>query len=626
MKKVLSKINNRVKLLLVVCAFCLSGSLFAQHTVSGLISEKEDPGKLLSDVKVIIPEFNRGCLSREGGTYIIRNVGIGIVHLQFSKYGYKTVVKTINTIDSATVINIEMQPGYSFENLTAFSSDSKSPDEIPFSIDVYSASELKRAGTSSLLKSLAYKPGVDLFSMGNLQKPVIRGLSLNNLLMVQSGSRINNFSWNELEDYGVTEEGVDRIEIVRGPSALLYGSNTSGGVIIFRDENSPAVGTIEGDVNLNLFNNTAGLNLDAGIRGAGENGIIYSFRMGGKSHTSYIQGEGSEVRKNTEINNFAYNSGSNSIAVKGMVGLSERWGQSKLTLHYKSSEHELIKSMSDSAIEAMGVENEERNRESLSPFVEQVSIMAASENIYILKKSQLNLNLSFQSSERKQEEMKTSSMYFDFKYISDIAKKFGYTAGIQGSYQKDEVSSFVLYGQNNHASSTGVYALARYDLSKVNFLAGMRYDLNKQNSDYDPFDKVYNAASGSAGLAWHPGEEITVKLNASTGYVLPASGQVNEYLTVRSFSGIIQGNSGLKSENNYNGELGFLWSSRNINVSLNGYLSKLKNYMYPEVIGSDSTYQTYLYNYSYADADLNGGEFLVSFHPENLKWFACISG
>ncbi|HNQ00461.1 MAG TPA: carboxypeptidase-like regulatory domain-containing protein, partial [Bacteroidia bacterium] len=82
----------------------------AQHTVSGNISDSKDKTKLLDNVAVYIPEFNSFDISKEGGTYILRNVGVGVVNIQFTRLGYKTVVKTINTKDSATVVNVEMEP------------------------------------------------------------------------------------------------------------------------------------------------------------------------------------------------------------------------------------------------------------------------------------------------------------------------------------------------------------------------------------------------------------------------------------------------------------------------------------------------------------------------------------
>src|SRR5436190_4054419 len=83
--------------------------IFAQHTISGLITDRKDNSLLLDEVKVFVPEFERAAESREGGTYILRNIGIGVVHVQFTKPGYRSVMRTVDTKDSATVMNVEME-------------------------------------------------------------------------------------------------------------------------------------------------------------------------------------------------------------------------------------------------------------------------------------------------------------------------------------------------------------------------------------------------------------------------------------------------------------------------------------------------------------------------------------
>src|ERR1041384_2414584 len=124
------------KLFIAFILLILSTQLKAQHTVSGHITDKRDT--LLSGVSVYIPEFQKFCISEEGGTYILRNVGVGTVNIQFTRVGYKTVVKTINTKDSATVVDVKMEPtSTELEEVVVTSNSTKLTDNLPYTVSTY---------------------------------------------------------------------------------------------------------------------------------------------------------------------------------------------------------------------------------------------------------------------------------------------------------------------------------------------------------------------------------------------------------------------------------------------------------------------------------------------------------
>ena len=78
------------RFLLLFCLFCISYGTKAQHTVSGNISDLKDKTKLLDNVAVFIPDFNRFDISKEGGTYILRTVGIWVINLLSKRLTRKT--------------------------------------------------------------------------------------------------------------------------------------------------------------------------------------------------------------------------------------------------------------------------------------------------------------------------------------------------------------------------------------------------------------------------------------------------------------------------------------------------------------------------------------------------------
>ena len=78
-------------------------------------------------------------------------------------------------------------------------------------------------------------PGVDVIGTGvNQARPVIRGQRGQRILMLQDGIRLNNS--RRQQDFGelpalVDVSTIDRVEIVRGPASVLYGTDAIGGVI-----------------------------------------------------------------------------------------------------------------------------------------------------------------------------------------------------------------------------------------------------------------------------------------------------------------------------------------------------------------------------------------------------------
>jgi iron complex outermembrane receptor protein len=592
----------------------------SQHTVSGLVTDKLDKSLLLEGVSVYIPEFERIDFTKEGGTYILRNVGIGVVGLQFTKRGYKSVFKQINTFDSATVVNIEMEPfDGPFQEVSEMSLMKKFTENIPYAVHLFSGSQLRRTGNNSLLTALSSQPGFDIFSFGPISKPMIRGLSLNHVAMYQSGAPLLHKSWNEYYSNELIDEGTEIVEWVKGPASLIYGENAMGGVLIFRDEKMPPAGIVNGDINLGFFTNTVGLNVDAGVKGSGKKGTFFSIRVGGKSHASYIQGEGDKVKKNTEEKDFAYHSGFNTGTLKGIFGISKKWGQSRLTVSYLKSQYEIVKSLDEADIAQIEV-NEERKRKITEPFDDNSRLTISSESNVLIKKSEIKIKLSGQTNGRSDAEKYTHGN-FDVKFISNSSKKFGFTAGTQMSIQNiGYYVGHIAYTSEPDfkKSGGGVYLLLRYDLPKINLMAGGRMDKRKVNDNYANTVTDYNIPSGSVGLAYHPTEAITIKLNESTGFSIP-----DEISRVSSMYDITIKQDLLKKvteERNYESDFEFLWNSPSISLGINAYYNLIENYAY---LGKSLDYGIILstgnfapFTYTRDDAEINGGEFSLVFTPK----------
>jgi hemoglobin/transferrin/lactoferrin receptor protein len=108
--------------------------------------------------------------------------------------------------------------------------------QTPVSISVVSSQDLARQQPEKMVDVLKQLPGVDVSGEGPFRGlPVIRGMDSNRVLILVDGQRLNNA--RESTEFAGIQPGlvdlsmVDHIEVVRGPSSVLYGSDAIGGVI-----------------------------------------------------------------------------------------------------------------------------------------------------------------------------------------------------------------------------------------------------------------------------------------------------------------------------------------------------------------------------------------------------------
>jgi iron complex outermembrane recepter protein len=112
-------------------------------------------------------------------------------------------------------------------------------DEVLSATTVVAGARLERQLSGTVAETIENTPGVAVTSMGPAtSRPVIRGLSSDRVLVLEDGQRPGDLS-STSGDHAVAIEAVTarRIEVVRGPMSLLYGSSALGGVVnVVRDE------------------------------------------------------------------------------------------------------------------------------------------------------------------------------------------------------------------------------------------------------------------------------------------------------------------------------------------------------------------------------------------------------
>jgi iron complex outermembrane receptor protein len=628
-------------------------TVHGQHTISGTISDQTDKSKLIEGVSVFIPEFEKFDISGKGGTYTISGIGDGIINIQFTGIGYKTLVKTLDTKENTTVLNIEMEPSsIELEEVVVTSNQTKLPDNIPYDVNVVSKNDIQKTGAPSLMDGLSQQPGVDKISLGTgINKPVIRGLSFNRILLYSQGTRVENQQWDDHHDLGISDVGLDDVEIIYGPSALIYGADALGGALIFRDEKPAASGTMSGDANLGFFSNTLGVNADAGIKGAGKS-LFYSARFGAQSHVSYHQGELENPSPGTDPDGFAPNSKWASTTGKATVGLSQSWGVSKFSYSYFNRLAGVVED--EGGAVNPNDEEEQMDREFEAPYQDVTTHIASLENTILTGKSKLNINVAYQLNDRKEFEpivdpgdstkklpdlaigLMLNNTTYDVKWSSNADKKFGVTIGSQGLFQKNENNGPEILVPHATVSDVSGYALLGYDIPQWNFLGGFRFDTRhiEANAPQDEdtvngrriafhTTKDYTPMTGSVGIAFHPNTHTTLKANFATGFSAPNYAELGTYGKHEGTYRFEIGNPDLKVQENMETDFGVIWENEFVTLHGNWFYNKINGYIYTSPTTDSVTTDDFtLLRYVVAqnNATITGGDAGFDFHAKSAKW------
>ena len=116
--------------------------------------------------------------------------------------------------------------------VTASAGDSSTLDTFG-SVSSLAGFELQGAGPETLASLLEGRAGVAIRSSGpGSARPMLRGFDGDRVLIMEDGVRTGDLS-SQSADHGVPVDGsqAERVEVVRGPATLLYGSNAVGGAV-----------------------------------------------------------------------------------------------------------------------------------------------------------------------------------------------------------------------------------------------------------------------------------------------------------------------------------------------------------------------------------------------------------
>jgi iron complex outermembrane recepter protein len=200
--------------------------------VSGRIADKG--GQAVRDATVSIPELGRATASDADGRFRFAAVPAGRYTVSVRRLGYVTTARQIVVGDTPIEVNVTLVSGVlriEPVNVTATREPMASLSS-PLSTSVLSADQLHAEGGISLSHAVAQLPGVRSVTSGQqIGKPMIRGLFGPRVLVLADGSRIEDYSWSDEDGPSIDARLAQRIEVIRGPASVLYGSEALSGVV-----------------------------------------------------------------------------------------------------------------------------------------------------------------------------------------------------------------------------------------------------------------------------------------------------------------------------------------------------------------------------------------------------------
>jgi iron complex outermembrane recepter protein len=475
--------------------------------------------------------------------------------------------------------------------------------------------EMKERGSQTLSEALSTLPGVSQLTTGAISKPVIRGLYGNRVLVNVAGLKMEDQQWEDEYGLSLSDVGVERVELIKGPASLLFGSNAMGGVVNVVEENWQEKEKNSHNFNFKLFTNTYGAGLDYGFRKSGKN--LFILRAGMESHADYSDGAGNRV-PNTRF--ALYN-----LKLAYIVNRLNFKSENRILASYNE-----FGFIADSADLKEADEEPRLSREFEDAHQKVLSTILSSINTLNLNETtEWKITIGIQNNLRREmERSEEEDLYLSLTTVSlntSLKKQFGshwtWTNGLAGMFQSNSNygTRIIVPDATTAEGSAYSYAKYRHLSGKVtgNFEAGLRYDhrqiithqtgtLNPPTSTVPPFSRGFDDVTGSVGESLNY-KNLLLKFDLSSGF---RSGNLAELSANGLHEGTAYwyiGNPDMKPEQCLNADLSASWQHNWLTLRGSVFRNRFRDYIYlqptdEQINGAD------VFRYEQTNATLKGFE------------------
>ena len=640
----------------------------AQNKITGKITDNIT-GEPIPGATVYIPELKTGTIADINGVYKIENLPKVKVIIQVSFLGYKSVVENI---DLATTKSRDfiMEQAITEMNEVVVTGSSRATEitRTPVPMITVNSRELQQNLNTNIIDAIAKLPGVSAVTTGpNVSKPFIHGLGFNRVLTLFDGVRQEGQQWGDEHGIEIDENAIDRIEIVKGPASLIYGSDALAGVVNMLPAQPVPDGTIKGHVETNYQTNNGLIAAHAALAG-NKNGLNWGGVISHKQATNYQNRYDGRV----------YGTAFNETDLSGYVGLHKQWGYSDLNFSLFDDLQEIPDGSRDSVTRKFTkqiteadtfrpiVSDAELNSYKITSLHQHVQhYRIYSTNNFIIGESKLGLILGYQQSIRREfshpEDPDIPGLYldlktltYDIKYIIPESEGWETTIGINGMYQQNtnKGTEFVIPDYNQF--EIGPFFLTTKTIGNLDLSAGARYDTRIFRNDgmytrsnpqtgfdmqvslpdtaladhpFYSFKHTFSGISASVGATYNITKKFLVKANIARGFRAPNIAEISAN-GVHPGTLIYQiGNTAFKPEFSLQEDFGISYRSDHVSGNLEMFNNNITNYIFNQKllnhIRQDSVIikgnQTF--KFQQAKAQLYGWEANLDIHPYDWLHF-----
>ncbi|MEL5994986.1 TonB-dependent receptor [Hymenobacter segetis] len=619
-----------------------------------------------------------GAVADAAGHYELAGVPAGAVRLRASAVGFAPIEQRAEvTAGQSQTVDFLLQATAADLGEVVVTGVSRATEirRSPVPIATLSRREINlNANTNVIDAAVRGIPGLSAVTTGpNVSKPFIRGLGYNRVLTLYNGLRQEGQQWGD--EHGVEVDGYDieRVEVVKGPASLLYGSDAVAGVVnLLPALPSGPEGRLRGEV-LNeyqsangLVGNSLGLNYQ-------KNGFQTSFRASHRLARDY----------RNSVDGRVYNTGFRELTLTGMAGVSKHWGSSHwyLTLYDNQQEipdgsrdslsRRFTRQVAESGLDDIKkrplVSDDELSSYAISPLHQRI------QHYRVFTKTQLHLgggelHLLLGAQQNTREEfnhptapgqpglaLRLTTYTYDVRYHLPDWQGLQISLGSNGMGQLNRhqnATDFPIPDYN--LLDAGGFLLLKKPLGKLELSGGLRYDtrLVTWNDFYlapnpatgfagaagpgavgaelpfPAFRQRYQGVSASAGASCVATEQLTLRANLARGYRAPNIPEIGSNGLDPGAHIVYLGNRSFRPEFSWQQDVGVLWHQATLDASVEVFHNYVQNFIYqgrllneagqPVVIVPGNT----TYQFQQSAARLYGLEASLNWRPAALPWLA----
>lgn len=631
-------------------------------SLSGTITDKttHEP---IPGVTVYVPDLKTGAVTDTDGFYKIENLPQAKVLVQVSYVGYNLVAEYI---DLSLTKEKDFELAESITELkevvvTGLSKAAES-NRTPTPISTIPPLQLLETSATNIIDAIARQPGVSQITTGSgISKPVIRGLGYNRVATINDGIRQEGQQWGD--EHGIEIDGysVNKVEILKGPASLSYGSDAMAGVINMLSAPTLPEGTIRGRILAEYQTNNGLFGYSANL-GGNQKGLIWDIRYSNRMAHAY----------QNKYDGYVLNSGFRENSVHGLVGINKSWGYMHLNFSAYNLMPGIVEGERDSAtgkfVKPLAIDSTSEGVEIATdqdfksynpetPYQKIHHYKAVLNSNFVLKYGSIKSSVGFQQNQRQEFGdilnkddyglyFLLNTLNYDLRYNFPEIKNLSISTGINGMLQNslNKGNEFLIPDYN--LFDFGLFAIAKKTIGKLDLSAGLRYDIRKvkgedlylnpsgdevSNADssaylqFAAFNSTFAGVSGSLGATWQFSEKLYAKINFSRGFRAPNIAEISANGTHEGTINYIIGDPGLKAENSLQSDYALGFNSTHVGGEINLFGNYISNYIFLSklqgVNGGDSITDGFsTFRYASGDARIRGGEISLDIHPHPLDW------